>query len=327
MNTLFATHPRATSALLVLGILLAGAVLQLLNANPAASQTAELIAREVSEDPGLDPNAAVWAKAQPIDLQLSGQIGLYSAGGGSITSARAAAVHFEGAVYLRVEWDDPTMDDVTTRVEDFTDAVALEFPAKSASTVPSVCMGQADSGVNIWHWRADTQQASFDPDVVYPNAQVDEYPSRDDLWYPARYVGNPVATTANGPIQTLIAQAFGTLSPAGAQDVAGQGSYEGGKWAVVFSRPFAAAAEDQAEFASGTTTDMAVAIWNGSEGDRNGQKSTSTFVTLRLGSALAGGGGDNDGVIIALGLAVFFGVTALGIGLALYGYADSRRSS
>ncbi|MEZ4492264.1 MAG: hypothetical protein R3C29_02975 [Dehalococcoidia bacterium] len=109
----------------------------------------------------------------------------------------------------------------------------------------------------------------------------------------------------------LIAQAFGTLSPAGAQDVAGErGSYEGGKWAVVFSRPFTLRPlRTRQSLPAGRRRTWLSRSGTARARGPERQKSTSTFVTLRLGSALAGGGGDNDGVIIALGLAVFFGVT------------------
>lgn len=316
---------RAPLALVAM-VLLGGALLQRFDVNPAASQQAELVAFEADQDPGLDPAGALWSQARSVQLPLSGQPGAYFAGGGSVTSVSASALHFAGTLYVRVEWSDPTLDDVSTRVEDFSDAVALEFPAQSAATIPSICMGQADAGVNIWHWRADSQQSSFDPDTVYANALVDTYPDRtDDLWYPARAVGNPAATNANGPVQTLVAQAFGALSTATVQDVTGQGAHDGSNWAVVFARPFAAADESLAEFAAGSSTNMAVAVWNGSERDRNGQKSTSQFLTLRIGSALTGGGGgDNNAAIIGLAIALFFGVTAIGVFAGYYGYRQAR---
>jgi complex iron-sulfur molybdoenzyme family reductase subunit gamma len=322
----FSDRPRLLAVLVVGAILALGLGLQLLNANPAASQTAQLIAWEVNEDPGLDPDSEAWQVARSLSLPMSGQLGLYAAGGGSITSVTASAVHYHDTLYVRLEWRDSTQDEVTTRVEDFSDAAALEFPAQSASTVPSICMGQADAGVNIWHWRADSQQSALDPNLVYTNSLVDAYPPQDDdLWYPARAVGNPIADISNGPVQTLIAQAFGTLSPATEQGARGEGQYADGKWTVVFSRPFRADDPSQAEFSAGGTTDMAVALWNGSEGDRNGQKSTSAFVTLRLGGALAGDGDGDNTAIFALAIFTFVGVAALGLALAAIGYRQSRR--
>jgi complex iron-sulfur molybdoenzyme family reductase subunit gamma len=226
-----------------------------------------------------------------------------------------------------VQWSDATQDDTTTRVDDFADAVALEFPAKAAASVPSVCMGQADSGVNIWHWRADSEATERDPNVVYPNSSVDQYVSKDDLWYPARAAGNPFARVDIGPVQTLVAQAFGTLSAADAQDVQGRGRYADGTWAVVFKRQFAGGNDDQATFSDSGETDMAFAIWNGSEGERNGMKSVSPFVTLKISSVLSAGGGDDDTAILLTAAALLFGLTAIGIGLAWYGYRSARRES
>jgi len=190
-----------------------------------------------------------------------------------------------------------------------------------------VCMGQADSGVNIWHWRADSEVTERDPNVVYPNSSVDAYVSKDDLWYPARAAGNPFARTDIGPVQTLVAQAFGTLSAAESQDVQGHGRYADGSWAVVFKRQFAGGNDDQATFTESGETDMAFAIWNGSEGERNGMKSVSPFVTLKVSSALAVGGGDGDDTALLLtAAALLVGLTAVGIALAWYGYRDARKA-
>jgi complex iron-sulfur molybdoenzyme family reductase subunit gamma len=318
------TRPQIGAVATVAAILALAAVLQFTNVNPAASQSATLNAPQVGDDPGLDPDSAVWEDAPALDVPLSGQLGLYSAGGGSVTSLTARAVNYEGSVYVRVEWADPTQDDSTTRVDDFADGIALEFPATAAVSVPSVCMGQADSGVNIWHWRADSEATEHDPDVVYPNAMVDAYPSKDDLWYTARAAGNPYAQVDTGPVQTLVAQAFGTLSAAEVQDVEGHGRYADGKWAVVLKRQFAGANNDQATFSESGATDMAFAIWNGSEGDRNGQKSVSPFVTLKLSAVVLAGGDEDHTAIVLTAVGLLVGLTALGIGLAWYGYRQAQ---
>jgi hypothetical protein len=72
---------------------------------------------------------------------------------------------------------------------------------------------------------------------------------------------------------------------------------------------------------------MAFAIWNGSEGERNGMKSVSPFVTLKISSVLSAGGGDDDTAILLTAAALLFGLTAIGIGLAWYGYRSARRES
>ncbi len=187
-------------------------------------------------------------------------------------------------------------------------------------------MGQANSGVNIWQWRAEFQ--SGDPveafQRVYPNAHSDGLPGaaaeleQNPIYQPARALNNPAAMSGESPVENLIAQAFGTLSPAGDQTVSGKGVWRNGEWTVVFVRPFGASAADQAQFSPGTSTNMAVAVWDGANGDRNGQKSVSQFVTLQLGAQTLHSGTANDwGSLV---IAVILGGGAVLAGLALLGW-------
>lgn len=304
-----------------LGVLVAAGLLQFADANPAVSQTLFVTAYEAGEDPGLDPTDGIWKSAPVVRVPLSAQLGSYAAGGGSIATVGAQALHYNSKLYLRVQWADPTVDESTTKVEDFSDAVALEFPARSASSVPAICMGQANAGVNIWHWRADSQKGLTDPVNIYVGALVDQDVKKDTLFYTARDAGNPFANPELGPVQTLISRTFGTLSPANVQDVAGKGARVGDGWAVVFTRAYGGTDFDQAEFSAGMTTDMAIAVWNGSEDDRNGRKAVSQFVTLKISGAVAEEGG--HGLVVALAVISLVGLTALGIGLAAYGMKET----
>ena len=315
---------RPITAGVALAVLLTAGVLQFVGVNPAASQSATLTAFESSTDPGTDPASPAWKKAPVLQAPLSFQGATYPTGGGSIPTVSAQALHFQDRLYIRLQWDDATKDDTTTKVENFSDAAAIEFPAVSAATVPSICMGQASSGVNIWQWRADSQAGLKDPADVYTNALVDMYPSKDAIFYTARAAGNPYADPNQGPTQTLVAQAFGTLAKANVQDVKGDGVYADGKWAVVFERQLTGGDVDQATFTNGKSTDMAFAVWNGSEGDRNGKKSVSQFLKLSLvGVSLAGEESNPAGWIAAAALLV--GFVGLGVGLGWYGYRESKR--
>lgn len=305
-------------------VLLAAAVLQLVDANPAASQTMTLRAFQASEEPDIDPWADGWKRATFVQIPLTAQAGAYSAGGGSIPILTARALHYNGVLYIRAEWEDATRDGSTIRVQDFSDAVAVEFPARSATSVPSICMGQANGGVNIWQWRADSEGGIQDPADYYTNSLVESYPSKEDLFYTARAAGNPYADPSQGPVQNLLAQAFGTIGPAATQDVQGKGAWKDGRWAVVFVRPFAGRELDQASFAAGTQTDMAFAVWNGSEGDRNGQKSVSQFVTLSVSGATLPEAGGTNWALVGTAIGVLALAAALGLGLAAYGYFEGR---
>jgi hypothetical protein len=186
-------------------------------------------------------------------------------------------------------------------------------------------MGQADAGVNIWQWRADSQRGLHDPVEIYTGALVDFYPSTDTLFYTAREAGNPYANPEQGPVQTLVSHAFGTLSPANVQDVAGKGERVGDGWAVVFSRDYNGSDADQAGFSSGTTTDMAVAVWNGSEGDRNGRKSVSQFVTLKVSAVELPQKHETNLMVIGLAIASIVALSGMGAAIAAYGVKESGR--
>lgn len=307
---------RIPAGIMLTAVLATAGLLQLMDANPAASQAQTLAARPASSDPGLDPNAKAWADTPAVDITLSAQLANYPTGGGSIATVSAKALHRGETLYIRVEWADTTRDDSTLRVENFSDAVALEFPSSGSATVPSICMGQAGNGVNIWQWRADSQTGHGDPAERYPNLLVEMYPSHDPEFYTARAVGNPYALADGGPVQNLVAQSFGSLTPAASQTVQGEGVYANGKWAVVFARPFKGESTDLTAFHETGTTDMAFAVWNGSESDRSGQKSVSAFVRLHV---LGGGGGGSRVPVLSLALGLLAAVTALGIGLAYFG--------
>lgn len=317
-----ATRRGMTVGLIALAML-AALVLQLSDVNPAASQTAVLTAYQADKDPGLDPASSVWKQSVRAQIPMTAQGASYPAGGGSVAQVTARALHYNETLYVRVEWDDATMDDSTGRVQDFADAVALEFPAQSAATVPAVCMGQADGGVNIWHWRADYQAGVPDVFVSHPNALVDAYPSDEDVFFTARAAGNPMSQSA--AVQDLVAQAFRTIDAAPTQEVQGLGVHENGKWSVVFARPLAGVDQSRASFATGTMTDMAFAVWDGSKNERNGQKSVSTFVRLSIsGAEFPGGGRSNTPLWLALGLLV--GITGLALGIGWYGYREAKAS-
>jgi len=258
------------------------AVLMVADLNPAVPQTTALTALRSTEDPGLDPDAGAWSDAQEVALALTAQEVAYPFGGGSIAEVRVRSLYSHGSLFLRVEWDDRSRDATPDAVDTFTDSVAVEFPADAKSSVPSVCMGQADGGVNVWQWRADRQNAATTRPVG------DDSPT--DVWFPATELGNPVAQNGRAA-QDLVASGFGTLAKAPTQSVRARGVYSKGdeqdtaRWTVVFERPFAKPGRGQPGFSVSDKLDVAFAVWNGRDDERNGIKSVSQFSRLVLSSA------------------------------------------
>ena len=272
--------------------LTAAFVLTIRDVQLASSQTVTLVAKHSEEPIPLDdPSADVWKRGAPVNVPLSGQQAIQpKAGGEGIITARA--LHDGQRLYIRVEWEDETEDMLVSRQTEFSDAVAVQFPATEGERVPAFCMGDPNAPVNIWHWKAawqaDIEQGFVDVEDAYPDMQVDYYPFEDEEeFYPPRAVGNVAARIARQTAaDNLLAGSFGTLTAAEDQMVQGQGEWRDGRWRVVFARDLATEGE-YAQFAIGSSTNVAFAVWDGAKQERDGMKSVSQFLTLDVSSEIA----------------------------------------
>jgi complex iron-sulfur molybdoenzyme family reductase subunit gamma len=260
-------------------LILVAALLRVTSANPAMAQTRAVGAWQVASEPIMDGFAPEWQSIVPVFLPTTAQQVTPPIGGGTVERIAVRAVHWEDRLYVMMEWTDPTNDSSSGRNETFTDAAAIQFPAEAGSEVPFLCMGQADQAVNIWQWRSDHQQQV---PALPEGGYVDLYPSTDDLYFTAREAGNPLSQTDRSPVQNLVAGGFGTLEVTDKGELQGHGSYQGGRWTVVFTRPFQPSGDLQPEFDGSTPIDIAFAVWDGSKGERDGLKSVSAFIQLRV---------------------------------------------
>ena len=263
----------------VLSLVLVAVLLRVTDANPAIAQTQTIGAWRVSSEPVMDGSAPEWQSIVPIFMPMTAQQVTPPMGGGTIARVGVRAVHWQDRLYVMLEWADPTTDNVADRYEAFTDAAAIQFPAVAGSAVPFICMGQADLAVNIWQWRSDQQQ---DAPILPADGYVDMYPSTEDLYFPARAAGNPLSQLDRSPVQNLVAGGFGTLTAADNGELSGYGLHSGGRWMVVYSRPFAPSGDLQPAFDAGQPIDVAFAVWDGSKGERDGIKSVAPFTQLTI---------------------------------------------
>jgi len=253
-----------------------GLVLHVSQLNPALAQSTEIRAWRVAAGQSVEPDAAIWRGIPAVELPLTAQQATLPMGGGSIPMLEVRALHSDRTIYLQLAWADATEDARSDAVEAFADAVAVQLPAVAGASVPAICMGQVAQGVNIWQWRADSLRASA------AGGYVDVPADHGELDYPARVAGNPMADPDATAVQNLVANGFGTLAPASRGDLVATAEYGAAGWAVVFERGLEAPGPDQPALAPQAATDVVFAVWNGSEGDRDGQKSVSAFATLRL---------------------------------------------
>ncbi len=302
-------------------VFVGAAALTLFDLRLASSQTVTLVAkRSENAIPLDDPSADVWGKGSPIQVPLSGQNTVPPRGGGEGT-VTARALHYDGKLYVRMEWSDATKDESTSMQNEFTDAAAVQFPVEHGESVPAFCMGNPDAPVNIWQWKAAWQTGTgasvLDVQEAYPNIAVDLYPFEDEPeFYPAAASGNIVMRAdRTSAADNLLAGTFGTLTAAEDQIVAGMGAWDDGKWRVVFSRDLLVG-DEYAQFAEGDSTNVAFAVWNGANAERDGMKSVSQFMTLEVSPEIATGGGGLSGrtigLFVVVGLIVITGLASVG---------------
>lgn len=259
---------------------------------PLHAQVTSVVALPVDTPiPADDVWADVWDEVPAAEIPMSAQTIVPPFGGGGVDAVTVRTVFDDEQIYLLVEWPDVEPNMNVNRAESFSDAVALQFPG-SAAAEPPYTMGSAGLPVNIWHWKA-VWQADIDDGFAtsldsYPNTQTDFYPRSDETTFnAARAVGNLMAERdRTSPVENLVAEGFGTLTSAEIQDVNGRGEWRDGRWRALFHRSLAPTTEGFAEFVVDGHTKMALAVWDGAAGERNGQKSITQFVEFGIGSAV-----------------------------------------
>ncbi len=103
----------------------------------------------------------------------------------------------------------------------------------------------------------------------------------EGVFNPGRATGNMLsdASMRRSPVEDLNAEGFSTLTTQAHQDVDGEGNWSNNRWSVVFKRALATDDSNDTQF-SGGKTPMAIAIWNGQNKERNGQKAVTQWQTL-----------------------------------------------
>jgi DMSO reductase family type II enzyme heme b subunit len=209
----------------------------------------------------------------------------------SVKQVRVRAMTDGKRIAVRLEWDDKTNDDVNDPSM-FTDACAIQLPTKIEPNIPAPQMGEPGRPVEITFWTANWQAVvngrEDNIQALYPNTTVDHYPfeaqslepgsptqqAMEKRYAPAHAAGNPSAGPRTTPTQDLIAQGPGTISPAPKSYSAGLGKRTGGGWAVVVSRPLPKG------LVKGTDTQVAFAVWEGSQSEAGSRKMRSIWIPL-----------------------------------------------
>ncbi len=194
-------------------------------------------------------------------------------------------------IAFRLEWDDASKNDMPGPSR-MVDACAVQIPEKMEKDLPEPQMGQEGKRVQVTYWRSDWQ-ATVDGrgDTIrdiYPNATVDHYPFQSKAlekgsdaekemarrYAPARALGNIRSGPRSQPVEQLVANGPGTLSPGESLGAAGKGAYGKKGWAVVISRNLPEG------LSVNQRTHIAFAVWQGQQQESGARKMRSGWIPL-----------------------------------------------
>ncbi|MEK7485683.1 MAG: ethylbenzene dehydrogenase-related protein, partial [Planctomycetota bacterium] len=192
---------------------------------------------------------------------------------------------------FRLEWKDSTKDEEVLSTNKFRDGVAIQYSIEGSPKdylgIPFIGMGDWNGSVRIWHWKADWQvdidKGFQDPTSKY-GSTMDWVPeeSSKQLALSGLSAGNSMSVRKRkSSVEALIAKGFGTLTslPEEDQNAQGRAIWENGKWVVLIQIKNFSGLERLTKHQS---IPIAIAVWDGSAGDRNGQKSVSQWMSVSM---------------------------------------------
>ncbi len=194
---------------------------------------------------------------------------------------------------VRLEWIDATKNDVPGPAK-FYDACAIQLLSKVEPSLPAPQMGEPGRPVEITYWNAGWQ-ATVDGrgdsiKDIYPNASIDHYPfeapslqkgseAKREMaarYAPARALGNAMSGPRQTPVQDLIAEGPGTLTPAKVTTSEGKGRRTETGWSVVIKRRMPQGVSPQVR------SEIAFAVWEGSQQEVGARKMRTGWIPLSM---------------------------------------------
>ena len=229
---------------------------------------------KISGEIPLNPEAPLWNGPEgpkKISLELGPQmITNPKWPDPSVKKVSLSAVSNGTDIAFLLEWEDATQDNTYGHSDRFTDQAAVMFPLKPAAEAPLITMGSENQVVNIWQWKAAWQKDLSSGKNNNPRRQ-------DNLSATGTSVPQP---DRESPVEDLNAEGFSTLTIQDEQDVQGRGVWRDNRWRVMLRRPLTVSDNADAQFDG--PTQMAVAVWNGANKERNGQKGIIGWILVRI---------------------------------------------
>lgn len=169
-------------------------------------------------------------------------------------------------------------------------------PNSNSISVERVDVAAAQTDERLYlrlSWDDATRDTSTGSLRTFADAVAVQIPTEDDSRPPIAMGGsdNPVNVwywTGDTGGEELLAGGPGSTTEFDQSQLTTDASYEDGRWHVVLSRSFAAQGADRAVIPEDADKDVALAVWNGSNMERSGQKSASSWYYLALGPGSEG---------------------------------------
>ena len=165
------------------------------------------------------------------------------------------AVKNSEELVVMLEWKDDSRDGTFEHSSLYVDRAAIMFPVQSKKEPPSLTMGENGIPVNIWQWK------SIGGEKGQPGVK-----QKNEIAYQT--------------VEDLNAEGYSTLTYQSLQNAKGTGLWKKGKWRLVFKRDLVNNDPNDVQFRQSVL--MAVAVWNGSNRELNGQKGLAGWMLLKF---------------------------------------------
>jgi len=286
--------------LLILGLLLVSIILALGNFGIAAPELGFTSIYVDGSLPTTNPDSSLWDRATALEIPLSGQTVQTPMRFEPFTKEiQVKSLNNGSHIVFLIMWTDSTKNDRTVKIDEFRDAVAIQF---AGADRPYICMGAVGQQVNILQWKADWQkdieEGFQDLQQAFPNFWVDVYPyavgeppyqipeafnTTARVYLPGWHVGNPFSEPLKvTPIEEAIAQGFGSITSQPHQDSIGRGVWQQGNWKVIIARKLDTSDSYDTPLSASEANAVAFAVWDGSSGDVGARKSVTAWVALNV---------------------------------------------
>lgn len=275
------------------GIAIAGTIGYI--ATRGSGTTDKLVAGYREGDLPHDPLSSTWLDRDAFIAQMLPQnLTTPMQTTAVVPEVKVRALHNGKEIAFHVQWEDDT-DDHEESISVFRDAVAVQLEVDPTLT-PAFTMGNVDAPVHILQWRAswqaDVDEGHQGVKQLFPNAYNDVSPEtlmpkeQAITFYPARVSNNSQAGhERQSPVEEFTAIGFGSLTSHTDQLATGHGVYRNRRWQVVLMMPMASGDKTKAQVTPGETRNLALAVWNGSDGQRGARKQYFPWAPLEVEAA------------------------------------------